>query len=171
MSRAGLVALLKDWGLAALAVLVGLAVWNRLFSPVPQADGPAPPLDLPTIDGGRIDLATLGPGPVIVNFWFTTCPPCRQEIPELSRFAATHPDVTVLGVSVDRGMATDRLAAASKRLGVTYPVLHDRDATAAAAWGVSVFPTTFVVRDGALRKAVVGAVDGRRLEALVAEAP
>lgn len=169
MNRAAFVGLLKDWGLAAVAVVVGLALWNRLFAPAPPSEGPAPPLALPTLHGGIMDLATLGPGPIVVNFWFTTCGPCRQEIPELSRYAAEHPDVPLLGVSVDRGMAIERLAAASQRLGVQYPVLHDRDGTAAAAWGVSVFPTTFVVRDGAIRKATVGALDSRRLDALVTQ--
>jgi thiol-disulfide isomerase/thioredoxin len=66
----------------------------------------APPLDLPTVDGGRFDLATARGQVVFVNFWATWCPPCRTEMPSMVKLgqelAARHPGkFRMVAVSVD----------------------------------------------------------------------
>jgi thiol-disulfide isomerase/thioredoxin len=43
----------------------------------------APEIDLPTLAGGRVKLSELRGKPVVVTFWGTWCPPCRNEFPEL----------------------------------------------------------------------------------------
>ena len=43
----------------------------------------APEIDLPTLTGGRVKLSALRGHPVLVTFWGTYCPPCREEFPEL----------------------------------------------------------------------------------------
>ena len=43
----------------------------------------APEIDLPTLAGGRVKLSELRGKPVVVTFWGTWCPPCRDEFPEL----------------------------------------------------------------------------------------
>ncbi len=165
--RTVFIGLAKDWGIALVAILVAFAVWNRLFVPTPQAAGPAAPFELSNLDGVPTTLASFGDGPVVLNFWFTTCGPCRAEIPELTAFARAHPDAPVVGVSVDRGMSLDRLAAASGRLGIDYHVVHDVDGQVASEYGVGLFPTTFILRGGTVERVVVGAVTRARLEKLV----
>jgi thiol-disulfide isomerase/thioredoxin len=66
----------------------------------------APPLDLPTVDGGRFDLAAARGQVVFVNFWATWCPPCRVEMPSMVKLgqelAARHPGkFRMVAVSVD----------------------------------------------------------------------
>jgi thiol-disulfide isomerase/thioredoxin len=51
---------------------------------------PAPEIDLPTLTGGRAQLSKLRGHPVVVSFWGTWCPPCRQEFPELVRLHEAH---------------------------------------------------------------------------------
>lgn len=44
---------------------------------------PAPEIDLPTLQGGQVRLSLLRGHPVVLSFWGTWCPPCREEFPEL----------------------------------------------------------------------------------------
>jgi thiol-disulfide isomerase/thioredoxin len=63
--------------------------------------GPEVTADL--FDGGtwRLSehLATDG-RPVVLNLWASWCEPCRDEIPELTEFARSHPEIAVVGVAV-----------------------------------------------------------------------
>lgn len=159
--------LVRDWGIAILVVVVVVLGYGALSRPSPPALGPAPAFVLTDLDGAKVALPDVPGDVVILNFWFTTCPPCRAEIPELSKFHDSHPDVPMYGVSTDVGMPTGRLKAQSERLGITYPVLHDARAEVAALYGVSSFPTTLIIRGGNVVGARVGAVDGTTLAQMV----
>jgi thiol-disulfide isomerase/thioredoxin len=162
-----LLQLLRDWGVALVVVLVVFAGYNVLFGPKAPALGPAPDFVLQDLEGRSVTLSQIDDKPVILNFWFTTCPPCRAEIPELSKFHAEHPEVPIYGVSTDINLATPQLKKASDRLGVRYPVLHDMRAEVAQKYGVGVFPTTLVIHDGQIINARVGAVDRAILESML----
>ena len=63
----------------------------------------APPVTLMTVEGTRISSADLLGSIVILTFWATWCAPCRDELPLLSRYAASHAaaGLRVLGFSLD----------------------------------------------------------------------
>lgn len=67
----------------------------------------APPVTLTTVDGTRISSADLLGSVVILTFWATWCSPCREELPLLSRYAASHAaaGLRVLGFSLDTAEA------------------------------------------------------------------
>jgi thiol-disulfide isomerase/thioredoxin len=165
-----LVGLLRDWGLALGVVVVVFVTYNVFFAPKPPGLGPAPDFTLSTPHGQAVTLSALEAEVVVLNFWFTTCPPCRAEIPELSAWSEEHPDIPLYGVSTDVGMAPGRLKREAERLGVTYPVLHDARAEVAGRYGIDVFPTTLVLRDGEIVNARIGAVSRKTLDAMVASA-
>ena len=87
---------------------------------------------------------------LVINFWATWCPPCRREIPMLSRLAAQWADrgIVVVGVAVDRRQA---VASYAQELRIPYPLLvGEQDALdAALALGVAspVFPFTVFTDD------------------------
>ncbi len=160
--------LARDWGIA-LAVVVGVfVVWSVFLAPGPRASGPAPAFELPDLQGSPLSLAQIDEGPAILNFWFTSCGPCRHEIPELARFHDAHPEVPLIGVSVDRDMPAQRLAAISRRLGINYTVVHDADSAVARRYGVDLFPTTFILHDGEIHHVKMGEVDQDYLESMLA---
>ena len=64
----------------------------------------APDFELPTMDGGMLRLSDYRGQVVILNFWTRTCPPCREEIPDLAELARTgreRGDFVVLTVNTD----------------------------------------------------------------------
>lgn len=117
---------------------------------------PAPPLRLPQLGGGEIDLANLRGTPVWVNFMATWCPPCRDEIPLMNSFAVRYAedDLVIVAVEVREDVGT--VNAFVQELTVTFPVALDEDGAAQQAWGAYALPVHFwidregIVRDGAL---------------------
>lgn len=167
MDRKMLVGLLKDWGIALVITVAALVVW-RLMAPSPATEGPAPELTAPFVDGRPFDLADREADAYVVNFWATWCAPCREEIPEFTRFSKAHPNVEVYGVSVDADLAPMQLEATARRLGIRYDVLHDANQAAASEWGVKSFPTTFVINsDHEIVAVRVGKVNEALLDELI----
>lgn len=162
--------LLRDWGIALAVVVAVFAVYNLVFAPRAPGLGPAPDFTLSTPEGRSVTLSSVTADTVVLNFWFTTCPPCRAEIPELSAWSKAHPDIPLYGVSTDVGMAPGRLKKEAERLGVVYPVLHDDRAEVAEQFGIEAFPTTLIVRGGRIVNSRVGAVNGATLDAMIASA-
>jgi cytochrome c biogenesis protein CcmG/thiol:disulfide interchange protein DsbE len=158
---------MRPWARLALVAVTALVVAQILVQRAGRDPGPgtpAPPLRLPALAGGTVDLAGLRGRVVAVNFWATWCLPCRQELPELAEawLAARGGCFEVLGV-VEESAADDVAEAARS---IPYPVLLDARAEAAAAWGVPGYPRTYLVdAGGAVRQVFDGAVRRGELEA------
>jgi thiol-disulfide isomerase/thioredoxin len=68
-----------------------------------------PDHDVQTVDGRKIKLSDYRGKVLVVDFWATWCPPCRQETPQLARIARENQarGVEVLGMHIDdRGRST-----------------------------------------------------------------
>lgn len=114
------------------------------------ADRALPAVSLPCFTGGEmVTLSRLG-RPAVINFWASSCGPCRKELPELQRFADAHPNVVVIGVvTADRASAA---AAAGTAFGVRFPSVFDPDSHLLSQWGRSALPVTlFVDAEGRVR--------------------
>jgi thiol-disulfide isomerase/thioredoxin len=91
----------------------------------PVTDGPLPAETLRCLGGGTAtDLSTLE-GPLVLNFWSSTCEPCEREMPALQEFHERYGDrVPILGVDTHDTLPQLALEKAV-RWGVTYPLLAD----------------------------------------------
>ncbi len=85
---------------------------------------------------------------VIVNYWATWCPPCLEEIPDLSDFHDEHKDkdAVVLGINNEE-LPLAKLTDFSESYLVSYPILPaPRNASADYMLGpVPALPTTYIV--------------------------
>jgi cytochrome c biogenesis protein CcmG/thiol:disulfide interchange protein DsbE len=117
---------------------------------------PAPPLVVPQVGGGMIDLAALRGKPVWVNFMATWCPPCQDEFPLMNGFAARYADDNLVVVAIDVEEEEGQVAAFAQSLGATFPLGLDLDGRVAEAWDAVALPVHFwvdadgIVRDGSL---------------------
>ncbi len=120
---------------------------------------PAPALAVPQVGGGRIDLANLDGRPVWINFTQTTCPPCVDEFPLMSGFAARYADTGLVVIAIDIREEEGTVAAFAERLNAVFPIGLDADGAAAAAWGALALPVHFWVdRDGIIRAGALGGI-------------
>ena len=122
------------------------------------------------LDGNDVDLVTLLDGrPMLVNFWFSNCQPCKREMPALQRAWATFGDrVRFVGVNTQDSESITRSFA--EDVGVEYELLRDPDGRLVTANGVATFPTTLMVAaDGTVVEQVAGEVTADNLTRMLTE--
>lgn len=111
---------------------------------------PAPPLAAPRLDraGEAFDLAALRGRTVLIDFFATWCEPCAAVAPAVARFAAAHPEVQVIGVSLDNAQTLPELPAFMAKHAITWPVVGERlgwDGDIDDAWHVQSIPSLVLV--------------------------
>ncbi len=120
----------------------------------------APAFTLPGIDGKEYSLGDYGGQYVFLNIWATWCGPCRNEIPDIVKFAQDHEgEVAVLSISVDQADAD--VPAFAEEYGINYPVLRDDGVVAdqyiSATGGIP--QTYFIDKEGLVRGHIYGSAD------------
>jgi peroxiredoxin len=145
-----------------LLSFITMAACSREEAPRPAMEGtPAPDFNLPDLAGQKTRLSDLKGKVVLVNFWATWCPPCREEIPSmavLNRLMAGKP-FRMLAISIDQG-GKGAVEAFFRKSGTALPTLIDVDGTASRLYGTTGVPETFVIdRKGVIIKKVIGALN------------
>lgn len=105
---------------------------------------------------------------IVLNFWATWCPPCREEMPELSELHTQYQDknVTVIGIAVDEVALIKEF---SEETSISYPILADEEngMTLSASLGNNkgALPYTLIIKpDGTIAKTYLGRVSKSQLE-------
>ncbi len=128
--------------------------------------GPAPEFALQTLDGKTLKLADLRGKAVLLNFWATWCPPCKEEIPwfiELQKQYGPQ-GLQIVGVAMDDA-GHDAIAKFAADMKIDYPVLLGTEQVADQYGGVESLPTTFYIgRDGKIVARVFGLVSHKDIE-------
>ena len=110
---------------------------------------------------------------VVVNFWYPSCAPCREEMPEFQRAweELEGSPVRFLGLFVPRGFDTEPMAREFvEELGLTFDFATDGKETIATAYGIEFYPTTwFIDRGGRTASTHSGALDAPSITAAVRE--
>lgn len=118
----------------------------------PAAGETAPDFALRTLDGREIHAADLKGQVVLVHFWATWCPLCRQEMPALERFYRRHHQegLEIIALSVEE--AADLAKVREVASAWSFPTGLAEDAHVAGFGRIWVLPLTFVIdRHGLMR--------------------
>ncbi len=157
--------------LASLATLLIIMGCNRLAT--------APDFQVTRFDGGSFQLSEMtGQEAVVINFWYPSCPPCREEMPhfeevwqEMQGPESQAKDVRFLGLFVPQGFDTEQDARDFvAELGLTFDFATDLQAQIAQAYEVQYFPTTyFINKKGRVFQQEISNLDRERLTAIISQ--
>lgn len=160
--------------LGAVGLVVGLSwfsidkrlelrrlMMDSVVEPTPVREVEAPDFVLPEGDSNTgTQLASLRGKWVLVNFWATWCPPCRDEMPSMEMLNRRFQDrnFAMLAVSVDENWGD--VARFFGDTPPTFKVLWDRQKVTARRYGTSKFPETYLIApDGRVAAKYVGPRD------------
>jgi thiol-disulfide isomerase/thioredoxin len=166
--------------LAAAAALVGgLLVSTRLHEPATQAIPHEPVANgetvlasvFPDLNGQHQALAQWRGKVLVVNFWATWCPPCREEIPGFIALQRELGDKSVqfVGIAIDKA---DKVNDFARELGINYPLLLGGDSALELQRQLGnpagVLPFTLIIdATGKLAAHHVGALNGEQLKRML----
>ncbi len=81
---------------------------------------------LPSLAGGEEKLSNYKGKLILLNFWASWCPPCREEIPDFIKVQSKYQSkgFTILGISIEDKELTEFYA---KKVGINFPIFYDED--------------------------------------------
>lgn len=164
--------------LAAFALVLGLLSllgWGLVKTQRGQIhSGMAPDFTLKGFDGREVTLSDLRGQVVIINFWASWCPPCREEAAYLEQTWRKYQEQGVVFIGVDY-VDTDKEALAYiEEFDITYINGPDLGTRISQAYNIQGVPETFYVgKNGELRGVKVGPLQepelDQKIEELLAE--
>jgi len=120
----------------------------------------APDFTVKDLEGKDVKLSALKGSVILVNFWATWCPPCKEEIPSMIKLnkAMAGKSFRMLAISIDEGGkdAVQKFFKGNNDL----PTCLDPDGKVSQLYGTTGVPETFIVdKQGIIQKKVVGGMD------------
>jgi thiol-disulfide isomerase/thioredoxin len=138
---------------AALALASGC---NRGAHPK-MLNTPAP--DFTVSDGSTsIHLANYRGKVVLLNFWWSQCGPCIEELPSLLQLHHDNPNLAILAVSIDEDEGSYKEFIARRHVDLI--TVRDPNQSSPKLFGTDMWPETYLIdRNGIIRRKFVGATD------------
>lgn len=128
----------------------------------------APYFELDTLEGTRVRLEDYRGRVVFINFWQTTCEPCKREMPAFADFLAEHEGEAVSLLAINFDETPEQVQAFLTQYNISgVPIALDKTSTVRRSYGVANIPVTFIVdADGVVRNMHLGEM---KADALLAE--
>lgn len=124
----------------------------------PQVGKLAPEFQLPNLDGQVISLSDLRGKPVLINFWATRCPDCREEMPYLQQVYEGWSGKGLVLLTIDIGESPATIKEFMQSNNLTMPVLLDTSQSVEQRYNITAIPTTFLIdKEGIVQVKRIGA--------------
>jgi len=152
---------------AALVVANGCKKEDKAAKPEAKAvagaveGAAAPDFTVKDLAGQEVKLSALKGKVVLVNFWATWCPPCKEEIPSMIKLnqSMSGKQFQMMAISIDEG-GKEAVESYFKQSKLTLPAFLDTENEVARSYGTTGVPETFIVdKAGIIQKKVVGGMD------------
>lgn len=128
----------------------------------------APAFDMTTPEGATVSLADLKGRPIVLNFWASTCGPCKMEMPEFQAAFEQYGDrlqFVMVNVPDFNGETRERALQLVADSGYTFPVYFDDTMQGQVLYGITSIPQTYFINaDGTVEAYASGAIDASVLE-------
>ncbi len=129
------------------------------MSTVAAEKSPAPDVSVISLaNGSTLKLSDLRGKVVLLNFWATWCPPCREEIPSMMKLNSfmTGKPFQMVAISVDEGGRKD-IESFFKESGFSLPTYLDESGASTKSYGITGVPESFIIdKQGVLVKKIIG---------------
>ncbi len=156
-------------------LLVGISIGSFLFRNnsgsaetkgwllPPSVGSAAPDFKLTRLEGADLSLGSFKGKPVMINFWATWCPPCKEEMPLLERYSKKYAEkLVLLGINSEEN--ADVVKPFISTMGISFPILLDLNGTVTNRYFVQDFPYTFFIdENGVLRAQHIGLLTEEQL--------
>ena len=108
---------------------------------------------------------------LVLNFWASWCPPCRDETPGFQRLYKKYENkgVSFLGINIQDGSSPVDAINYINEFSVTYPNVYDSDGSITVDYGVTGIPVTFFVFDNKILGRWVGSISEGKLDKIIEE--
>jgi thiol-disulfide isomerase/thioredoxin len=141
----------------------GHSAYERLAAAgfeLPNGNIPSTDFELELLGGKPTKLSSYRGSVVLLNFWATWCPACREEIPSMEKLYSTLKKKGLVIVAVDLAESRDVVRSFVTENKMTYPVLLDTAGSVGALYGARSLPTTYIIgRDGRILARTIGSRD------------
>lgn len=120
----------------------------------------APDFELESLKGEKVKLSDYKGEKVMINFWATWCPPCREEMPDMQKFHEDT-DVKILAVNLTNTESSfDKVPEFIDERDFTFSVLMDEESEVANEYKIAAYPTSYMIdTDGRIQFKAMGAID------------
>lgn len=144
--------------IAFIIILIGATLlYNNLknsSSALPQAPEQevqmAPDFEITNSKGETVTLSDFKGKPLVINFWASWCPPCKEEMPYLqSAFDEHGEEITFLFIDLVDGSRETKEKGEEyiNSQGFTFPIYFDSTGVASTNYGIRSIPTTFFINE------------------------
>ncbi len=169
----------KRWAVSALAASVALVLLGCSTSGVPEGRGEeaAPDFELEVFGnenyekGEVVRLSQYEGQPVVINFWYPSCPPCRLEMPHLEATWQKHRDAGLQFIGI-QSLSLDTVDEGQEfvdEFGITYPIGPDTEGKILIDYNAVQWPTTlFLNKNHEVVRKWAGVLTEEKLDEIVA---